>query len=72
VVVPPLPLPLAVLVPLLVALLLTLLLRRRRLRVSFSLFPRRQCTKTTQLTCLFVHHTEKEESDEDMGFGLFD
>jgi hypothetical protein len=41
-------------------------LRRRRKRVRCTL-PKGK-SQPTKLTC----YTEKEESDEDMGFGLFD
>jgi hypothetical protein len=58
-----------------------LLPRRRRSRVSsptnchFPSVVEEQITshENTRLTCVFLpRSTEKEESDEDMGFGLFD
>jgi hypothetical protein len=57
------PLPVVLEVPLLAV--LTHQRKRRRLRV-------RGISSQTSEAQKLTHHTEKEESDEDMGFGLFD
>ena len=62
-VVPPLPPRLVVLVVMLVPLTRQQQRRRRRVRRS---------TPRLDIESRLTHHTEKEESDDDMGFGLFD
>jgi hypothetical protein len=69
VVVPPPP-PVA-LPPLLVVPLTPPPLRRRRRRVSQH-FPVEKNADTRELLLTTFPRTEKEESDDDMGFGLFD
>ena len=66
-VLPPLQL-LVALLPLLAVMLLPQLLRRRRRRVSRT----QDNLRSTRDRKLTFSPTEKEESDEDMGFGLFD
>jgi hypothetical protein len=63
-----LPLPLRLVVRVLVAPPPLRRLLRRRLRVSFALPGSRAAAMLWSLTT----RAEKEESDEDMGFGLFD
>jgi hypothetical protein len=68
-VVAPLPPPLAVVLPLL-AVLPRRSRRRPRRRVSFSLASAGR--KVSDAFELLTAAAEKEESDDDMGFGLFD
>ena len=63
----PLPPPLLVVLPPL-AVTPLLLLRRRRRRVRYGICSPLPHTASS----LTMRLTEKEESDEDMGFGLFD